>query len=155
GAHAWGRMIGTIASLAGAGRAALGDFLEAAWIAHRTRNLWCRVPEGLGPALDAARACGVKVAIVSNSEGMAERLFDELGILGHFDLVLDSGVVGVEKPDPGIFHLATARFDVSPDDALHLGDVYPTDVVGARAAGLRCALVDPFGHYEGRHLDVA
>jgi FMN phosphatase YigB (HAD superfamily) len=37
---------------------------------------------------------------------------------------------------------------------LHLGDVVATDVVGARAAGLRAALLDPFGHYVGQHPDV-
>ena len=38
--------------------------------------------------------------------------------------------------------------------ALHLGDVFATDILGARAAGLRHALIDPHGHYAGRHLDV-
>jgi FMN phosphatase YigB (HAD superfamily) len=37
---------------------------------------------------------------------------------------------------------------------LHLGDNFVTDVGGARAAGLRVALIDPFGHLAGRHTDV-
>jgi putative hydrolase of the HAD superfamily len=85
---------------------------------------------------------------------MLERLFGDLGILDHFDLVVDSGNVGVEKPDPRIFRVAFDRFGVGADDALHLGDVFATDVLGARAAGCRHALIDPYGHYEGRHLDV-
>ena len=36
----------------------------------------------------------------------------------------------------------------------HLGDIFATDVLGARAAGCRHALIDPFGHYEGLHADV-
>jgi putative hydrolase of the HAD superfamily len=154
GAIAWGKMVATIASRAGLDREELPRVLASAWRAHVERNLWCKVPDGLGPALDAIRALGVKTAIVSNSEGMLERLFRDLGILGHFDAVVDSGLVGFEKPDPRIFRIALDRFGVPASRALHVGDVYATDILGARAAGLRCALIDPFGHYEGRHHDV-
>lgn len=154
GAPAWGRMVGTIAVCAGVERERVPVLLDVAWRSHEEKNLWCKVPEGLGDALAELRADGVRVATVSNSEGMLERLFQELGILRHFDLVVDSGLVGVEKPDPRIFQRALERFDVAPSRALHLGDVFATDIVGARAAGIRHALVDPFGHYEGRHADV-
>jgi FMN phosphatase YigB (HAD superfamily) len=46
------------------------------------------------------------------------------------------------------------RFSVAPSHTIHLGDVYATDILGARAAGIRFALIDPFRHYEGLHLDV-
>jgi len=154
GAVAWGKMVGTIASRAGLDAARIPALLDVAWPEHAAKNLWCKVPTGLGPALDAVRAQGVKVAIISNSEGMLERLFTDLGILQHFDLVVDSGLVGVEKPDPRIFRFALERFAVSADRALHLGDVFATDVLGARAAGIRHALIDPYGHYAGRHADV-
>jgi putative hydrolase of the HAD superfamily len=154
GAAGWGKMVATIALLAGFPEARLTALLDHVWPVHEAKNLWCRVPDGLGPALDAIRARGVKVAIISNSEGMLDRLFTELGIVGHFDLVVDSGKLGVEKPDPRIFQVALDHFAVPPGRALHLGDVFATDVLGARAAGIRHALIDPFGHYEGRHLDV-
>jgi putative hydrolase of the HAD superfamily len=154
GAVAWGKMVGTIVGRAGLPEANVSQLLDRAWPAHELRNLWCRVPDGLGPALDAVRATGTKTAIISNSEGMLERLFTDLGILGHFDLVVDSGKVGIEKPDPRIFQVALDRFSVPASRALHLGDVFATDVLGARAAGIRHALIDPYGHYEGQHLEV-
>lgn len=154
GAAAWGRMVGTTVLRAGLDVVRLPALLDALWRHHEAKNLWCRVPDGLGPALDAIRSLGVRVAIISNSEGMLDRLFGDLGILGHFDLVVDSGKVGFEKPDPRIFRVAFERFAVAPERALHLGDVFATDVLGARAAGCRHALIDPFGHYEGRHADV-
>jgi hypothetical protein len=40
------------------------------------------------------------------------------------------------------------------DRALHLGDTYATGVLGARAAKIPVALVDPHDHYAGLHLDV-
>ncbi len=154
GAVAWGKMVATIVVRAGFPLARASALLDHAWPVHEMKNLWCRVPEGLGEALDAARARGVRVAIISNSEGMLDRLFADLGILGHFDLVVDSGKVGIEKPDPRIFQVALDRFGVPASRALHLGDVFATDVLGARAAGIRHALIDPYGHYEGRHLDL-
>lgn len=154
GALAWGKMVGTIALRAGVPPEEIPTLLDVAWRRHEEKNLWCKVPEGLGAALDDVRARGVKVAIISNSEGMLDRLFRDLGVLDHFDLVVDSGKVGVEKPDPRIFGVAFDHFGLGPERTLHLGDVFATDVLGARAAGCRHALIDPFGHYEGRHADV-
>lgn len=154
GARSWGRMVSTILAEASVPEAALPGLLPVLWQAHVGRNLWCRVPNGLGAALDRYRAVGGKVVIVSNSEGMLDLLFAELGIGAHFDHVVDSGKVGVEKPDPRIFDFALRAANVPKEHALHLGDVFATDVLGARASGIRVGLVDPFGHYEGRHLDV-
>jgi HAD superfamily hydrolase (TIGR01509 family) len=154
GAASWGRMVGTIALVAGASRDAIPQLLDRAWRVHVTRNLWDQVPVGLGQALDALRRRGVNVAIISNSEGMLDRLFTELGVIDHFDLVVDSGKVGFEKPDPRIYRVAFEHFGVPPERALHLGDIFATDILGARAAGCRYALVDPFGHYAGMHPDV-
>jgi putative hydrolase of the HAD superfamily len=154
GAAAWGRMVATIAVSAGVPRGEAGRLLDVVWRDHEVKNLWWKVPPGLGEALDEIRALGVKVAIISNSEGMLERLFRELDVLRHFDRVVDSGIVGFEKPDPRIFRVAFDAFGIEPAKALHLGDVFATDILGARAAGCRYGLVDPYGHYEGLHPDV-
>jgi putative hydrolase of the HAD superfamily len=154
GAIAWGKMVATIGLRAGVARDELPALLAHVWRDHEAKNLWWKVPPGLDVALDEIRALGVKVAIISNSEGMLERLFEELGLLPHLDLVVDSGRVGVEKPDPRIFQIAFDHFGVAPNHALHLGDMFTTDILGARAAGCRCAFVDPYGHWEGRHPDV-
>ncbi len=154
GAIGWGRMVGTMVLRAGLAETKVPALLDAAWAVHEVRNLWCKVPEGLGPALDAMRARGVKVAIISNSEGMLDRLFTDLGILEHFDQVVDSGKVGVEKPDPRIFQIALEQFSVPAARTLHLGDMFATDILGARAADIRHALIDPFEHYANRHLEI-
>jgi len=154
GAASWGRTVATTLAQAGVPVVALPAMLGALWESHVAYNFWAKVPPGLGEALDAFRATGGKVAIVSNSEGMLASLFARLGIARHFDLVADSGLLGVEKPDPRIFEHVLTHFRVAPSAALHLGDIVATDVVGARAAGLRHALLDPFGHYDGHHLDV-
>jgi HAD superfamily hydrolase (TIGR01509 family) len=155
GAHAgWSAMVRTMIERAGISRSDSARCVRSLWAEHDAFNLWRRVPEGLREALHALRAAGVAVCVVSNSEGKLASLFDRLSLTAAFDHVIDSALVGVEKPDPRIFSLALARFGVGPDRALHLGDTVATDVDGARAAGVRAALIDPFGHYEGRFDDV-
>ena len=154
GGAGWGRMVGTMLRSAGVPQAALPDVVSSLWPEHVERNLWSLVPEGFGEAIGRVRALGVRTAVVSNSEGRLDALFAELGIARYIDVLVDSGKVGVEKPDPRIFELALEWAGGTRDRALHLGDSYATDVLGARAAGLRVALVDPYDHLAGRHLDV-
>ena len=152
---AWGAFMATLVQIAtGVDDAGAAACARAMWAEHRRFNLWRKVPDGLVAAVAALRARGVPVAVVSNSEGQLQTLFDNLGIGDAFDLVVDSHHAGVEKPDPGIFAPVLARFGVRAAEALHLGDTWATDVVGARAAGMRVGLVDPFAHYEGHYEDV-
>lgn len=154
GAASWGRTIATTLAHAGLPESELSRVVGALWESHLGLNLWSAVPDGLVEALAAFRSAGGKVAIVSNSEGMLDALFTRLGLRASFDVVADSGVLGVEKPDPRIFEHVLRACDTPPERALHLGDIFATDVLGARAAGIRHALIDPHGHYEGRHLEV-
>lgn len=154
GARQWGRTVGTILEGAGLAPSDAGDLLDALWLEHTEDNFWCRVPPDLPDALARLRSAGVKVAIVSNSEGRLDALFTKRGLRDLFDDLEDSGVVGVEKPDARIFQYAMSACGVSPAATLHLGDIFATDIVGARNAGVRCALIDPLGHYEGAHPEV-
>ncbi|MEI7894859.1 MAG: HAD-IA family hydrolase [Myxococcales bacterium] len=152
GAVSWARLHATLMHCAGCPVPRLPELLDALWTEHRKRNLYHLVPQGLANALLRLRTRGVQVAVVSNSEGTLEELLDSLGLV--FDTVIDSGRVGVEKPEPRIFELALERTHTTADHALHLGDSFPADIVGARLAHLRAALIDPFGHLAGRHPDV-
>lgn len=147
-------MVATMLARAGVDERALPELVSRVWASHVELNLWSLVPEGFADAMSALRARGIKTAIVSNSEGMLDRLFAQLGISGCFDALVDSGKVGHEKPGARIFEIACERTGKRADQALHLGDTVATDVVGARAAGMRAALIDPYMHYDGLFLDV-
>jgi putative hydrolase of the HAD superfamily len=108
-------------------------------------GLWSvRLPEA-PVALEALRQLGLRLAVVSNSNGTVARLLEHLDLARWLDAVVDSAVVGFEKPDPRIFHHAAAALGVEPTDAVHVGDLYSVDVLGARAAGVRAILLDPVG----------
>ena len=102
------------------------------------------LPEAPG-ALDALRSLGLRLAVVSNSNGTVARILEALDLARRVDAVVDSAVVGFEKPDPRIFRHAADLLGVEPDEAVHVGDLYSVDVLGARAAGVRAILLDPFG----------
>jgi putative hydrolase of the HAD superfamily len=150
----WAIVVRTMIERAGVPRAESERCVRALWAEHDAFNLWRRVPEGLREALDQLRAAGVRVCIVSNSEGKLAALFDRLALSSRFDHVIDSALVRVEKPDPAIFRIALDRFEIAAERALHLGDTVATDVIGARNAGIRTALIDPFSHYVGQFEDV-
>jgi HAD superfamily hydrolase (TIGR01509 family) len=116
-----------------------------AW--HDQHNLWGSVPDGVGEALGAFKSAGLRLAVVSNANGTVRSLLDRLAFLEFFEMVVDSAEEGVEKPDPRIFQIALQRMGALPGDALHVGDLYQVDVVGARAAGIRAVLLDEASLY--------
>jgi HAD superfamily hydrolase (TIGR01509 family) len=110
-------------------------------------GLWTRPAEGARGCLDALAGRGVRLACVSNSDGRAEEHLAACGVRAGLEFVVDSQVEGVEKPDPRIFQVALARLGVQPERALYVGDLRAVDGAGARGAGLRFVLLDPYGDY--------
>jgi len=85
----------------------------------------------------------VTLGVVSNFYGNVRRILEEVDLAALFTAIIDSGVVGVRKPDPAIFALAVHQVGCAPAEALYVGDSVEKDMVGARAAGLRTGwLVD-------------
>jgi putative hydrolase of the HAD superfamily len=131
--------------LAGAPEASLQEVRDELLRLHLEQHLWSAVHADTAAALARLRDAGVRLAVVSNSDGRAEEALRAAGLLDYFAVVLDSQLVGVEKPDPAIFRLALERLGVAASEAMYVGDLYEVDVVGARRAGLDVALVDPLG----------
>jgi HAD superfamily hydrolase (TIGR01509 family) len=109
---------------------------------HQTHNLWETVPEEVRPSLQALRALGLRLVVLSNANGTLHRAFDRLGLTSAFDVIFDSYREGVEKPDPRFFQIALERSGAAAGTTMHVGDLYHVDVAGARAAGLTPALLD-------------
>jgi HAD superfamily hydrolase (TIGR01662 family) len=114
---------------------------------HRASNAWRRIGTGVREALERLRGAGIKLAVVSNSEGTIEQMLTEIDLRAPFETVIDSSVVGFTKPDPRIFQIALDRLGVSPTDAIMVGDSPSADVDGAQNVGIRAALIDPYDFY--------
>lgn len=117
--------------------------IDSLWDAHQHVGLWTVAVEGALEAVGKLKQRGgLRLGVVSNAEGKVARDLDRAGFAGLFDTVVDSFVVGVEKPDPAIFRLALERLGVRAEHALFIGDLPAVDVAGARAAGITALLLD-------------
>ena len=113
----------------------------------RDITLWSRVLPETPPFLAKLRAQGYYLGVISNSIGTMEQQLQRVDLARHFETVIDSAVVGVEKPHPEIFRIAFQRAGVSPEDVLFVGDTNATDMGGAHLVGLRGVLIDRVGAY--------
>lgn len=128
-------------------------------------GLWRYVPPGVLEAL-AALAEVANVAVISNSNGSAEATIRDLGLAQtgpgrgiEIAFVLDSHLVGVEKPSARIFELAAEAAGIGCDGFTYVGDTLSFDIRGCDAAGVVGIHLDPFddcgspdGHSHARNL---
>jgi putative hydrolase of the HAD superfamily len=121
---------------------------------HRAEHLWRHVLPGTGAILARIRQRGFRLGVVSNSDGRVPELLEEVGLAGPFEVVIDSALVGVEKPDPRIFEIALEHLAAPAESAIYVGDYRDVDVIGARRAGLRPVLLDPLELEDGADFPV-
>ena len=92
-----------------------------------------RVEPGLPQMLDDFRRSGLKLAVVSNTFVPADAMDRHLamfGLLDFFPVRVYSSDVGYRKPDPRIYRHALDQLGVPPAEALFVGDLLKTDIVG-------------------------
>ena len=77
-----------------------------------------------------------RIGVISNNFGNTRGWCQEYNLLPLLDIVVDSTVVGVSKPEAGIFHAALTGLSTSSEEAIYVGDTYSDDVVGAKGAGM-------------------
>jgi putative hydrolase of the HAD superfamily len=86
------------------------------------------------------------VVIVTNVESpFQQRKIAHLGLADRLPEVVGADLAKRAKPDPALFEIACARAGVAPDRAVHVGDSWDADVVGAQRAGIRAVWLDRDG----------
>ena len=114
--------------------------LDAAELAATYRAAYQRARRAVPGAIELLGAIRARamVGIVTNNV-VAEQIakLAHLGMTDLVDVLVISEEAGARKPDPAIFQTALARAATSPDHAVMLGDSWGSDVLGARAAGIR------------------
>jgi putative hydrolase of the HAD superfamily len=127
------------------------DRLDSLWRSP-SADLWQRVLSGSIAGLRTLDDAGLKLGIVSNSDGHVEEelIRNEICQVGPGSgvrvlTIVDSGVVGVAKPDPTIFDFAIPVLGLDPSEVVYVGDSVKYDVRSAEAAGMTPLHFDPFG----------
>ena len=113
--------------------------ITRAWERHENFELYDDVPD----ALEALRAAGFRIGLVSNSAR------DVREFARHHGLDVDAGISsfhhGHTKPHASIFRAVLDLLDVEPGGAAMVGDTIADDIEGAHALGMRAILVDREG----------
>lgn len=124
--------------------AAHAAFIEAPSVAELTAHWFEYFAQatversGARVTLEALRTRGLRLGLITNGPRIKQQhKVDVLGVRHLFDTVLVSAEVGLEKPDPRIFHRAAEELGVEPTRCLFVGDNPEKDVLGAEQAGMQ------------------
>jgi len=111
----------------------------AAYYAY-SETRWRLMP-GVHETLQQLAARGLRLALISNASdaGNVHRLIDNASLRPYFDPLLISAAVGIRKPNPRIFEMVLAQWELGPHECLMVGDTLGADILGAQMAGLHNA----------------
>jgi putative hydrolase of the HAD superfamily len=107
---------------------------------HSFKEIYFEALEPNEPMISLMREIrreGHRMALLTNNVREWEHLWRSmLPVDEIFELVIDSGFVGMRKPDPGIYELTVARLSgINPDDCLFVDDLL-VNVEAAQAIGM-------------------
>jgi putative hydrolase of the HAD superfamily len=119
------------------------------------RQIEAKSPERLDPdvpaVLEVLTARGCRLGVISNWSADLPEYLAKQHLAKYFKVVIASEAVGSAKPHREIFLKGLGAMGCSPHEAVHVGDDYWADVVGARDIGMCAVLLDRDG--EDPHAD--
>ncbi len=98
------------------------------------------------PAVKGLKERQMVLGVLTNLDQDMTLLSKGLGLDTYVDFFVTSGEIGVDKPKAPIFQAAMKRAKVSAAEAIHIGDQYKVDVLGARGVGIKGLLLDRFDY---------
>lgn len=94
-----------------------------------------------------------KLGVISNNFGNTAGWCDDYELTSLLDVIIDSTVLGISKPEQGIFEAALSELNVSPSESIYIGDSYKADMVGAKGVGMWTAWM--VGNQQKECLDLS
>ncbi|HEY33124.1 MAG TPA: HAD family hydrolase [Dehalococcoidia bacterium] len=91
--------------------------------------------------LSRLKSQGLKIGLVSNCTPGAPVIWPDIPLAALFDVAVFSSSVGILKPDPRIYLLATERLEVQPEDCIYVGDGGSQELSGAARVGMTPVLI--------------
>jgi len=99
------------------------------------------------PTLKTLKEQGFILGLLTNLDKDMTPICRELGLEPYINFTVTSTEVGADKPKPPIFQAALQHAEVNPPEAVHVGDQYKLDVIGARGVGITPILIDRYDIY--------
>lgn len=102
-----------------------------------TQKHW-QIEEDAHTTLSALRKRGYCLGLLSNAadDANVQTLVDKAALRSYFDVLYSSAAVGIRKPNPRFFEMALRALKVAPWHTAMIGDMLPTDILGAHNSGL-------------------
>lgn len=94
------------------------------------------VREDVLEMLAGLRERGYRLGLISNASSGEVSGWSDSPLAGFFDVTVFSCIIGLAKPDPGIFHHALRQLNCRPQQCVFVGDGGSREHVGATQAGL-------------------
>lgn len=126
--------------------------VHAAVRAYDDATSYALYPDVL-PVLRTLKEHGLTLGVISDWGIGLTRILRHHDLIQYFDFAVVSAAVRLAKPDPQLFETALHRADAIGDYAVHIGDSYVLDILGARAAGITPILLDREHRTAGQALD--
>jgi len=99
------------------------------------------------PTVKTLKEQNLTLGLLSNIDRDMKPICRELGLEPYINFIVTSGEVGVDKPKPPIFLAALERAGVNASEAVHVGDQYKLDIIGAMGVGITPILIDRYDLY--------
>jgi len=112
---------------------------EALTARYSTSQAHWHAEEDAIPTLQALRDAGLRLGLISNAgyDEDIQTLIDKAGLRPYFEFIISSAAFGLRKPHPRIFELALEALGARPEQAVMVGDILETDILGANQMGIR------------------
>jgi putative hydrolase of the HAD superfamily len=113
---------------------------------------WEIFPDVL-PVLQTLRARNYTLGVISDWGIALGPILRQHTLSCYFDCLLVSATTRYAKPSPMLYQQALERANAVPDYALHIGDSYIHDVLGARSVGMTPVLLDRAARLKPENVD--
>jgi HAD superfamily hydrolase (TIGR01662 family) len=103
-----------------------------------TQSNWFPEEDAI-PTLQNLKERGFHLGLISNAadDENTQTLIDKGGFRRHLEFILSSAAFRKRKPHPAIFQSALDHFHVKANQAVMVGDLLETDVLGANQIGMK------------------
>ncbi|MBI4864248.1 MAG: HAD family hydrolase [Candidatus Riflebacteria bacterium] len=114
---------------------------DLAWSFRKFTRTRCQPLPGANDLIQRLRM-DYKLGIVANAQKLfTMKELEELRLVEAFEAITLSSNTGFRKPSSKIFEVCLQDLEVSPEEAIFVGDSIEEDIVGAKSVGMKTLLI--------------